>query len=177
MTRTRTRTWLSVFIVFHLAVVLLIPNESSYLTQYFRPLIAPYATTLGLARAWQFFSPDPGPSVYLEYIAMKDGTKLDAGFFPPLQNPFWLRDPYNRRTAALRMTFKVPDYVQTVVVPYLCRQYPAATLMNVSLWIGGPPSLEEVEKGGSLRDHSRREMLKTDVVFCDPAKNPVKGAP
>ncbi|MCX7977885.1 MAG: hypothetical protein N2578_02655, partial [Bdellovibrionaceae bacterium] len=66
--RARLRTPLlvlfSVWIVYHIVVISVIPNQSNFLNRYFEKAIVPYASQLGMNASWNFFSPDPAHTMY-----------------------------------------------------------------------------------------------------------------
>src|SRR4051812_36520058 len=62
------RSLISVLICFHLVVILVLPNSSSFLGRALEPWIVPYANLLGLNVTWNFFAPDPAHTMYINYF-------------------------------------------------------------------------------------------------------------
>src|SRR3954467_1869488 len=67
----------SLFLLYHLAVIVIMPNPSSLLGRKYSRYLTDYANSLGLNTTWQFFSPGPAPVFYLEYTIEKPGGEED----------------------------------------------------------------------------------------------------
>lgn len=166
---------LSLWIVYNIAVMLIMPNVGSYLGRSLSRFITPYAGAVGLSAGWDFFSPDPAHTLYIEYtVYFPDSEKgVDGevrepieGYFPPEKNqpvhdPVRKRDLYATRYMALS-----PKRLRVVFGPWLCRQYPGASQVNARIIIETVPSLDKAvqRKDLSLADLSERiEYAKEDI--------------
>lgn len=157
---------LSVMIVYQLVVIFLVPNQLFYVTQKIAPIVIPYANLMGFNTVWQFFSPDPGPPVYLEYEVFKEGELVGTFHFPPFKDPYWLREKYNRRLAAFRMVGKDNGLASKVFGPMLCREHPEATRLEMNVLTVKFPSLDEVQSGTPLNDLSVRKTNYMGSHYC-----------
>ncbi|KYG63951.1 hypothetical protein AZI86_14165 [Bdellovibrio bacteriovorus] len=165
---------LSLWIVYNIVVMLIMPNIGSYLGRSMSRYITPYAGAVGLSAGWDFFSPDPAHTLYIEYTvyfphpAQGEGEPRDPveGYFPPEKNlpvhdPVRKRDLYATRYMALS-----PKRLRVVFGPWLCRQYPGASQVNARIIIETVPPLDKVVKlpEMSLADLSERiEYAKEDI--------------
>lgn len=67
MAKNWVKILLSLFIVYHLMILIISPNFHSVLGKEFGFLFIKYANTLNISMPWQFFSPDPTKIAYWEY--------------------------------------------------------------------------------------------------------------
>src|SRR4051794_25766694 len=61
------RAGLSLFVIFHVFSVLVVPNSDNYLGAYFSKIMQPYLYFFEMTNNWNFFSPNPEPPIYVEY--------------------------------------------------------------------------------------------------------------
>lgn len=141
-------------IAFHFLVIILIPNRESYLNQVLSPIFLPYSNFLNVNTAWQFFSPDPGPPVYLLSTVRGADAVLAEEFMPPEKDEFFWRQKFNRRIAVMRFATKDPERARRVLVPYYCHLYPEAVSVTIDKIQVPVPSLESIRAGGALNDLS-----------------------
>lgn len=151
---------LSMFFVYHVAAALLLPNSSSILTKKYADFFLAYANTIGLNTTWQFFSPGPGPSFYLEYQAeMADANgEVDEKLYryPPIRRFPTLNDSFMRRLNNLKFFSSNDDLFASRVIPYLCGKLPGAVAMHVRKVVEKIPDLEQAER----RDQTVDEMAE-----------------
>lgn len=80
-----TKTVISLFLIYHLAAMVLSPLSlppSSGLVRWLQQGVAHYQSLLYLNHGYRFFAPNPGPSRLVRYeITFKDGKK-ESGIFP-----------------------------------------------------------------------------------------------
>lgn len=58
---------LSVWIVYNIFVMLVMPNVGAYFGRVTAAVVTPYASTVGLNAGWNFFSPEPTQPMVLKY--------------------------------------------------------------------------------------------------------------
>jgi hypothetical protein len=155
-TRFAGRRVLSVFLwlllIYHLFIIVLIPNRESFLNARIAPAILPYANFLNMNTAWQFFAPDPGPPIYLVAKVSQDTNVLAEEWYPPEKDEFRFRQFFNRRIATMRFLSKDPARAKQVLIPWLCTKYEKATTVIVERVSIGVPSIDSVRQGQPLND-------------------------
>src|SRR5579871_3993566 len=84
-----SKALLSVWLVYHLFCILILPNGGSFLGRYSEKYILEYGNFLGINTPWNLFSPDPAHTMYFAstiHFEGEDGQEvkppLDT-FFPP----------------------------------------------------------------------------------------------
>ena len=142
------RALLSGCILVQLFAVLVAPNAGTYLGLRFAKMLVP-AQLLGLGSGWAFFAPEPGPPpVFIQWEAVDaDGRAVASGQLPDGWNSFVLRDRQNRRVVLTRYLLGAPNRVGDLLVPYLCRQHPAAVTIHLWRTSYSVPALMEVHDG------------------------------
>lgn len=58
---------LSIWIVYNIFVMLVMPNVGAYFGRVTAAVVTPYASTVGLNAGWNFFSPEPAQPMVLKY--------------------------------------------------------------------------------------------------------------
>ena len=144
---------LTLFIVFHLSVLLLTPNSENYFGYRLRPWFQPYVSFFEFSGDWKFFSPDPAPKLELEWSVLdQSGAVIQAGKYPDFENPFIIADRGLRRVASLRFMLMREGSLKKMWVPYLCHRYPGAFLR------AHEPSLCKVRRFW-VKSSSRKKMF------------------
>lgn len=159
-------------ILFHLSVILFLPNRESYLNLAFQNVFLPYANIINMNTAWQFFSPDPGPANYLLMSIYAGDQLLAEEYLPPEKDDFFFRQSYNRRIATMRLLIKDPEIARRLLVPWLCQRFPKATSLKVQKITMAVPSLESVRQGNPLNDLSTQHA---DDFISDHCEHYVEG--
>lgn len=155
---------LSLFIAYHLLVILLIPNYTFFITEVLGKWIHPYANELGLNANWSFFAPNPMAPAIVTYEPEPPTRPPSRGLLPdPRCCDF--RQMKDRRLAFLALSFQFPS-VRGVLVDWMCRATPGAARLRVSRFTVPAPTLEEVLGGASLNDLSRIKLLENEVLTC-----------
>jgi hypothetical protein len=168
-----TRSLISIGIAFHLLVILLLPNGSSYLQRDLLPVLLPYSNTFGLTSKWQFFAPDPEQPNYLEYeIDWKSGPP-DANNetvyrFPPAKEGFF-DFVYTRRNSIRAYMTLDRNFMSTVFISWVCRQNPEAAGVSVRQAVVNVPSLAEVQNGQPLYNPTNVRYEEAVTASCDEA--------
>ncbi len=134
---SRKRTWirvgLSVAILFHLFVIGIAPNRNTAVGQWVDPVIGRYISALELAANWNFFSPEPGTPVYIEWeLENRSGEVYSKGMLPEFESPFAMRERQNRRMTAARFISMSDERLVKVMSTYLCSHSPG--VYSIRLW-------------------------------------------
>lgn len=160
---------LSAFLLFHLAVIIIVPNKQTYISGRFASVFMPYANLFEFSSGWSFFAPEPGPPpIYLEWALLdKNGEEIGQGRWPEVKDPYFFRDRQNRRIAATRFMASDDTHAEKMMVPVLCASDPR--VHSVRLWklVVGLPTLTDVADGkrtiGDEQDLDRRAV---SLDFC-----------
>lgn len=161
--------FLSLFVLYHLMVVVVTPNKETYFGQLVAPIVEPYINFFELASSWNFFAPDPGPPpLYLEWELLgKSNAIIGTGAFPEKADPFWIRERQNRRIALARFLFYSDERHLKVWGDYLCRSN--AEIEGVRLWknLHSIPNLFDVQKGvRRIGDEEGSQRTSVGTHFC-----------
>lgn len=169
---------LSIFIVYHLAAVLILPNGSSLLGRKLARFLTPYANTLALNASWIFFSPAPTPMFTLEYeVEMADGTELHSAEvgadgepakfqFPPQRKDLF-DDGYSRRLTLVRFFSINDERVRRNLIPYLCRSHPGARSISIRPVVERVPDLETAGLDSNSNLEGEKEELPGQTFYCE----------
>jgi hypothetical protein len=169
----RTPRWvragLSVYILFHLFCVLLVPNSDNYTGNYFLKALQPYVYFFELTNNWNFFSPNPEPPIYVEYELLDDqGQTARTGRWPDVKDPFFWRERQTRRITAADFMVSQELRAEKMMVGYLCHQ--AQHPHSVRLWrvMEPVPTPDDVVSGRRrLGDGVGAEKKFVSHTFCD----------
>lgn len=159
---------LSVFFVYHMATVLILPMGSGLFIRELGRYVIDYANTLLLNATWQFFSPGPAPTFYIEYTFSSPDRGDYSGetkLLPERREGFGWSDFYNRRLYAMRFLALDQRRLENYLVPWICRQKPDAEVVTLRLIFEQIDSVER-QRSESLAD-SFREMAR-------PADTPIR---
>jgi hypothetical protein len=159
----------TLFLLYHLAVIVLMPNSGSILGRRWGDLIAPYANTLGMNATWEFFSPDPPQAFYFDYsvyFETEDGEEKRApveGFFPEWRTERTLHPNKIRLKNAVRFFALTRTSVEQAFIGYLCRQYPEANRVRVRQVTELVPPLEKARMIDWSLEHNRMEAYPVEA--------------
>lgn len=163
---------LSVFIAYHLFCVSLLPNSASIIGRKLGAVLTPYANPLIFNRTWQFFSPGPMPRFDLEYEVITPDSEMDlmrdAKIYPVKPDGFTLGDYYLRSLAGMRFLGIKDDTFEKFFIPYLCRQYPTATALDIRSVMEEVPQMESIgsEETMGFKDLAERKDLPRRRYEC-----------
>ncbi|HWU42195.1 MAG TPA: hypothetical protein VN132_02115 [Bdellovibrio sp.] len=166
---------LSFWIVYHLFAMLIMPNVGSYLGRSTSPFIAPYANSIGMNASWNFFSPDPAYVMYIHYLVNfrdNDGNLIKEsvdGFFPEEKNKSISSLFRKREFYVMRYMVINPQRLKTLMAPWLCRQYPQSTSVELEFVVETVPTLEQAAAfhGDNIRDLSQEMQFGKETVSCE----------
>jgi len=146
---------LSLFIVYHLTVILVLPNGGSYLGRWFGSGLTAYGNLLGLNTSWNFFSPDPAHTMFLKYTVWFDeaGNKEPVhGFIPPEKEQIVLDSSKRRFLYAMRFLILDTTRMKVLLAPWICRQHPGSQLVKIEHLLESIPNLERAQLGEERSD-------------------------
>ncbi|MNK08116.1 hypothetical protein D3C87_260440 [compost metagenome] len=164
---------LSLWAVYQIFVIMVMPNLGSYLGRSALPFVSPYASALGFNASWNFFSPDPAHTMYIRYMVryddvnnMQDSDKEPVqGYFPREKNKGIADMTRQRELYIMRFMIIAPKRLQYLMGPWLCRQYPGATSLELEHVIETVAPLDEAVtfRDENIRDLSRElQVIRTD---------------
>ena len=139
----------SVWIVYHLFVIVVMANGSSYIGRYFGRAIVPYASTLGMNTSWNFFSPDPAHTMYLKFTIYYPDVEGEPSkepleiFMPSAKGEGVWNQGEKRQLYAMRYMVVYPQRIEGVLGPCLCKQHPGAEVVHIEHIIDPIPSLDQ----------------------------------
>ncbi len=163
---------LSMFIIYHLAAVAILPNGSSMIGRKLSWLFVPYANPLLFNRTWQFFSPGPTAAFYLEYnLVTNDGPEADEKrptyVYPPHRTNAALDDYYMRTLYGMRFIAMRSEGFESYFVPFLCRLHPDAIQIDLRSVLEELPPIEKSDSFENFKDMSERTTLPRKVYPCE----------
>jgi hypothetical protein len=145
---------LSVFIVFHLYVVFVLPNPDGILYRASHAWISPYGNQFGFNTTWRFFSPNPAVKV-LEYdVFTRDinGELQGETFrFPQNLEQEDSRENFNRKMNFSMYMMSRNELLEKVLGPRLCQMHPGAESVSISMRGHEQPTIESSKFQGSER--------------------------
>lgn len=158
---------LSIFVIYHLGYVVLMPNRSSWLTYAVQEGLRSYGNFFSIQAVWQMFAPDPAPAMYLEYEVYKDGDLILTERLPKGREEYSSKEQLMRRINASRFVLISSQKVSEIFIPWLCRENLEATDVRVKSIVVVPPTLEGLSRGQAL--NSGAQNLETQLAFepCD----------
>lgn len=145
------KTVLSIFLVYHLLAVTILPMGSGLVVRELGRYFVGYANLFALNTTWQFFSPGPSPIFYLEYTYSYPPAVDDEEAWETLSEPmllperrvgFGISDFYSRRLYSMRFLSLNSDRMERLLVPWLCKQDPRATSVSVRQMFGEIQNVE-----------------------------------
>lgn len=166
---------LSVWIVYNLITLVVMPNAGSFLGRKFGAWLGPYANVVGLNASWNFFSPDPAHTMYIKYYVEflnADGEEVKepiTGYFPQEKNQGVMDITRRRELYVMRFMMIGANRLQALFAPWLCRQYPGATSVHIEQVIETVAPLDEVltVSDQSVADLSREIQYANFDFRCD----------
>lgn len=164
------KVFLSLFVIIHLAIMVIFPNGGSYVGRQLPNWFVNYANQIGFNVSWNFFSPDPAHTMYFEYrIRFSDEDQPDAqGFLPP-QKELIVTNPSERRTLyAMRFFLLDTRRIERFFIPYLCRSYEGAERITLTHVLQQLPSLDETRVHPDLKISDLKKEIRqsSDEYRC-----------
>lgn len=172
---------LSLWIVYNIFTMLVMPNIGAYFGRVSSRFITPYANTVGLNASWNFFSPDPAHVMYIRYLINytdAEGTPTKEaveGYFPPEKNQAVQSIFRKRELYVMRFMVIDPKRLKVFMGPWLCRQYPGATSVDMEHVIETVPPLDQVVafKNEGVKDLSQELQYTRETISCSAIQDEV----
>lgn len=172
------KVFLSLWIVYNIFTLLVMPNIGSFWGMSAFPFIAPYANTVGLNGSWSFFSPDPPThTLYLRYFVSflnergEESQDSIEGYFPEekgqrITSPFRQREFY-----VMHFMSRQPKYLRILMGPWLCRKHPGASIVDMTYVAETVPYLDQAtaSKGKDLSEMSEESKVLQESYSCGGA--------
>ena len=148
--RVLAKGLVSLWVVYHLVVIVIMPQPLSLLYAPLKPYLMPYAYTLKFSNIWSFFAPNPDHYSYFEYDVYYESSvrhqktkkgrrgKRSGRFKTPRQNKKTFIWPLSRKESE-RVSLNhnrliwhsiffyhrsSPRTVRRYLLPFLCRLHP-----------------------------------------------------
>lgn len=157
------KIFFTVFLLYHLAAIVIMPNPSSLLGRKYSRYLTNYSNLLGINTTWQFFSPGPAPVFYLEYdVEPKDPSgEIKTYEIPERRRASYYDELYNRTLYAMRFFVLAPqETFKRFFVPWLCKQHPEAASLSIRT-LGEPiENIERASGSETFEDLSEKVPLK-----------------
>lgn len=178
---------LSLWIVYNIVVIIVMPNAGSYFGRVTSRFIGPYANNVGLNAGWNFFSPDPAHTMYIRYMVYfshPQDSELDSeterepieGYFPAEKNKM-ISSVFRSRELYL-MRFMIIDkrHLKNLFGAWLCRQYPGASSVDMEHVIETVAMLDEAAafKDESMAELSKELQFVAERFRCDHSEDEVE---
>lgn len=152
----------SIFLLYHLAVIVIMPNPSSLLGRKYARYLIDYANQLGLNTTWQFFSPGPAPVFYLEYTVENANEEEGETFqIPERRRASYYDELYNRTLYSMRFFVLAPsETFDSFFVPWVCKRHPEAAALTIRTQGEPVVNIERATGDESFDDLSHKTALK-----------------
>lgn len=171
------RVLFSCWLLFHVFVIVVMPNGLSYPGRFFGPIIYPYAAAVGLNVSWNFFSPDPAHTMYLRFTLFGDDENEEPRVISmPEEQDQGVWDLGRRRDLySMRYFLLDPRRIQAVLGPWLCRHHAPASFVRIEHVVNSIPSLEEAVlfSDRSLGEMSRQMGFSDQEYRCSQMQDEV----
>lgn len=166
---------LSLFLVYHLTVMVVLANGGSFLARTLTPYLIPYANLIQMNTTWNFFAPDPAHSMFVKYkIEFTDAEGNDLkqpviGFIPPEKKHIVVDSSKRRFLYAMRFLLLDNNRMQTILGPWLCREHPGATRVLMENRLIAIPNLDQALLDSTVLDtENAAETLMMNFSYnCD----------
>ncbi|KHD88765.1 MAG: hypothetical protein OM95_06420 [Bdellovibrio sp. ArHS] len=165
---------LSLWIVYNIFTMFVMPNVGAYFGRATANFITPYANTVGLNASWNFFSPDPAHTMYVRYTVRfsdEEGNDVQEpveGYFPAEKNKGISNATRKRELYAMRFMVIEPKRLRLLYGPWLCKQYPGASSVEMEHVIETVPPLDQVvlRRDETVKDLSQELQYVREYYSC-----------
>lgn len=139
----------SVWLIFHLAAVFLMPYSDSYFTQRLQGVVEPYLGRLGLQSTWRFFAPEPMTGIQqIETQLLDAGGEVIRDFpwgVPENGWKFW--DRVSRWNSVGFQMAAFPNRAEVLLKGWACHQPERPYSYRIWLRTAAIPALADVAQG------------------------------
>ncbi|MBL7716866.1 MAG: hypothetical protein JNL01_15475 [Bdellovibrionales bacterium] len=174
-TRSSSLRWtlFTAFAIFHGIVIAVAPNPETPLGGWLKPIMKPYLNAFEFGSFWNFFSPNPGQAMYVEWELLdKNGGRVGRGMMPEFESPFLFRERQNRRMTSARYIGMAKERPSSTLGPYLCRQEKQAHAIRFWASIYPWVTIEEAASGSKkVKDLENLDRREISVHICPLAQD------
>lgn len=169
------KVFLSLWLCYHVLVMLVVPNPSSFVIRYLGSGITAYANQLMINTGWGVFAPDPAAPSYVEYSVYfdQDSEQRTIHGAIPIDKEKLSWQP-NRRREFYFMVYLIsnPERAEKVLIPWLCEQHPRARKVKARLVGAEIRSLDQVLLG-SEKTSSLKRQKKSPAIrgYCQESED------
>ncbi|MFN7905445.1 MAG: hypothetical protein ACK5P5_09700 [Pseudobdellovibrionaceae bacterium] len=155
----------SLWIVFHLSVVVIMSNGASYFAKSMGSIYQYYSNQLNMNTNWNFFSPDPAQVMYIRYIVyflndFGEETQPSLELFYPKEKNQGSFGLLNRRHFYLsRYMLLSEDRLENMFTPWVCRIHEGATHVAIQTVAEKITPLEEIGTNSNLKIANSEEVI------------------
>lgn len=166
------------WILFHLSVIVILANGSSFLGRHGATFLLPYGNSLGLNASWNFFSPDPAHTMYLQYVVRfedENGNETREpleGYLPPEKDQVVVDSSRRRLLYAMRFLILDRNRLETLMGPWLCREHPGASSIAISHVLEALPLLDVARAHPEASVKSLRRVAQSGRQVFDCRATP-----
>lgn len=171
MTRVRVyKLVLSLFVIYHVSAVTILPNGGSIVGRKLARYFIDYGNLLVFNRTWQFFSPSVAPNFYLRYEVETEANALSTDRpvfqYPEINVNRPLNDLYIRSISEMRFLAMDPDKFAKYFVPFLCRKHPLAVALDIRSVFEDVPHIERAGEYADFKEMMERSHLPSQRYEC-----------
>ena len=142
--------FLSLFILYHLAVIFITPHHMSLVHERLMPYFIPYAHTLSFYTSWDFYSPNPTYYYYFKYEVIDLKNKVRTFRWPPSRKEsrrIYLN--HNRLIYHARFFILLgKKSIRKYFIPYLCYLHPEAAEITMKVIFEDRPHFKKAKVFG-----------------------------
>lgn len=160
---------LSLFLVFHLFCVLLVPNSDNETGEFFLEFIRPYVFFFELTNTWNFFAPNPEPPIYVDYqLVDAQGQPYLDGRWPDIKVPYFLRERQTRLITAADFMVNNEVSAEKMMVNYFCHLTPRPDSLRIWRIMETVPAAADVASGKrKIGDGVGEDRKFVSHTFCE----------
>jgi hypothetical protein len=145
---------LSVFIVFQLTCVFVLPNPDSIIYRELAPLVVTYGNFFDFNTTWRFFSPNPMVRLmeYDVFTPGPDGKLITESFrYPKSLEDEGSRENFNRKLNNAMYMMGRAEFLKDIFGPTICSWHPKADSIAVYMRGRVLPTIEKSKLTGGER--------------------------
>ena len=167
-TRRFLKLLLSLCIIYHLAMILIVPHRMSMIHERLMPYFTPYAHTLSMITAWDFYAPNPSYYFYFEYEVINSKDKVGTFRWPPSRKEF-KKIYLNHNRLIYHSRFFMSSGKRNIrkhFLPYLCHLHPTATEISIKALFENRPHFKKARtfKSGFFSKNNMENMKEWFTV-------------
>ena len=136
---------ISLLVIYHLAMIIVVPQRMSMIHERLMPYFSSYAYTLSLAVSWDFYAPNPSIYYYFEYEVIDAKDRVEVFRWPPSRKEFKKGYMNHNRLIYHSRFFMLlgQKRIRRHFMPYLCRLHPSAREISVKAIVENRPHFKK----------------------------------